>query len=42
MAVEIVGRGNVRISKVLLDTAFLTKMGSIFLEGCRRCLARNL
>ena len=27
MAVEIVGRGNVRISKVLLDAAFLTKMG---------------
>ena len=29
MAVEIVGRGNVRISKVLLDAAFLTKMGSL-------------
>ena len=27
MAVEIVGRGNVSISKVLLDAAFLTKMG---------------
>lgn len=27
MAVEIVGRGNVKISKVLLDAAFLTKMG---------------
>ena len=26
MAVEVVGRGNVRISKVLLDAAFLTKM----------------
>ena len=29
MAVEIVGRGNVRISKVLLDAAFLTKMGAL-------------
>lgn len=27
MAVEIVGRGNIEISKVLLDAAFLTKMG---------------
>ena len=27
MAVEVVGRGNVKISKVLLDAAFLTKMG---------------
>lgn len=27
MAVEIAGRGNVKISKVLLDAAFLTKMG---------------
>lgn len=27
MAVEIVGRGNVKISKVLLDAAFLTNMG---------------
>ena len=26
MAVEIVGRGNVRISKVLLDAVFLTKL----------------
>lgn len=29
MAVEIVGRGNVKISKVLLDAAFLTKMGAL-------------
>ncbi|MBO6129419.1 MAG: alpha/beta hydrolase [Pseudobutyrivibrio sp.] len=29
MAVEIVGRGNVKISKLLLDAAFLTKMGSL-------------
>ena len=43
MAVEIVGRGNVRISKVLLDAAFLTKMGvltkvyeKIFCEGISR------
>lgn len=27
MSVEIVGRGNIKISKVLLDAAFLTKMG---------------
>ena len=43
MAVEIVGRGNVSISKVLLDAAFLTKMGvltklyeEIFCKGISR------
>ena len=29
MAVEIIGRGKVRVSKVLLDAAFLTKMGML-------------
>ena len=48
MAVEIVGRGNVRISKVLLDAAFLTKMGvltklyeKIFCKGISRMQRRK-